>query len=342
MTANISNDASMQVPVQLPMQIVAQLERVTVFQTAASDIETNDPDISSEVGQTIDSMLEQGHASYGLFNLGLHVNDDAAQVLSNRMSLLSAINEQLADKQLNDEPSIQASAQNSSVIKRLHWVNQIHGKQIHDIDTTPLSMTPLDADAMLSCQAGLGLAIMTADCVPIVLYQPLTGQIAAIHAGWQGLACGVIKTTVSHFDPTHPILAWVGVCISQANYEVGPQVCDKLLAGCRDNQLLTASSLNSFIQSYVITVDADAEMSTANQQDILVNQVSSSQVAGGKLKLNLPELAIDQLSALGISVSNELPIACSYGDNRYYSYRRQTHLQQRATGRMALIIVKRA
>ena len=74
--------------------------------------------------------------------------------------------------------------------------------------------------------------IMTADCVPIVLYQPASGKIAAIHAGWQGLACGVIQETAKRFTDAGAIHAWIGVCISQANYEVGHQVRDQLLAGC--------------------------------------------------------------------------------------------------------------
>ena len=192
----------------------------------------------------------------------------------------------------------------------------MHGKQIHDIDATALAMRPLDADAMVSCQVKLGLAVMTADCVPIVLYQPATGQIAAIHAGWQGLACGVIKTTVERFSSSEPIMAWIGVCISQENYEVGRQVRDKLLTGCIENQTLAAQHLESFEERYVLASEAD------------------------KIKLNLPQLAADQLNAAGIKVSNESAIPCSYADPHYYSYRRQTHLQQPATGRMALVIVR--
>ena len=171
---------------------------------------------------------------------------------------------------------------------------------------------------MVSQQVGLGLAIMTADCVPIVLYQPATGQIAAIHAGWQGLACGVIKATAERFDDHKPITAWIGVCISQEIYEVGSQVRNKLLAGCIDNKALSSQHLESFEQRYVLASVAD------------------------KIKLNLPKLAADQLSAAGITVSSQSEIPCSYADSHYYSYRRQTHLGQSATGRMALIITRSA
>ncbi|WP_227671211.1 polyphenol oxidase family protein [Psychrobacter pulmonis] len=278
----------------LPVTLVTQLDDVTVFQTAA--FSSDDSEAANEV---------DNQANYGALNLGLHVNDNAKTVLNNRMRLLTAINEQLAAGQ-------------RAPINSLHWLNQVHGQQIYDVDATALLMRPLDADAMVSQQADLGLAIMTADCVPIVLYQPATGQIAAIHAGWQGLACGVIKATAERFDDDKPITAWIGVCISQENYEVGSQVRNKLLAGCIDNKALSSQHLESFEQRYVLASVAD------------------------KIKLNLPKLAADQLSAAGITVSNQSEIPCSYADSHYYSYRRQTHLGQPATGRMALIITRSA
>ena len=286
----------------LPMTLLAQLDDVAVFQTAAFTSDDNDgaSAVNLKDYQQTDEKIQ---TSYGSLNLGLHVNDDAKKVLNNRMRLLTAINEQLTEKQLKP-------------INSLYWVNQVHGKQIHDIDATALAMCPLDADAMVSSQAGLGLAIMTADCVPIVLYQPATGQIAAIHAGWQGLACGVIKATAERFSSAEPIMAWIGVCISQENYEVDRQVRDKLLAGCIENQTLVSQHLESFEQRYVLATEAD------------------------KIKLNLPRLAADQLNAAGIIVSNDSAVPCSYADPHYYSYRRQTHLGQAATGRMALVIVR--
>ena len=287
---------------KLPITLLAQLDDVAVFQTAAF-ISDDNVDATAANLQNQLQTDQQTQASYGALNVGLHVNDNAKTVLNNRMHLLTAINEQLAATQRQP-------------IDSLHWLNQVHGKQIHDIDATALAMRPLDADAMVSSQANLGLAVMTADCVPIVLYQPATGQIAAIHAGWQGLACGVIKATVERFSSFEPIMAWIGVCISQENYEVGRQVRDKLLTGCIENQTLVAQHLESFEERYALASEAD------------------------KIKLNLPQLAADQLKAAGIIVSNESAIPCSYADLHYYSYRRQTHLQQPATGRMALVIVR--
>lgn len=291
---------------KFPMTLLAQIDDVAVFQTAAFISDDADKPYTAN-GQ----VKPDNQASYGELNLGLHVKDEAANVLNNRMRLLTAINEQIAGISLKYEQPIG--------IKSLHWVSQVHGKHIYDVDASALSMEPMPADAMISQQQGLGLAIMTADCVPIVLYQPASGQIAAIHAGWQGLACGVIQAAVQRFRESGPISAWIGVCISQENYEVGRQVRDQLLAGCVETQSLTTSDIENFDQLYVVNSAADN---------------------ADKLKLDLPKLAADQLKTTGVTLTGGLPKHCSYADNRYYSYRRQTHLNQPATGRMALVIVR--
>ena len=315
-----------------PMTMLAQLGDVTVFQTtavAAAILEDADIDITTA---EIQQMCQTGQASYGELNLGLHVNDNASKVLDNRMRLLATINKQL-------------TIQHHLSINRLHWVNQVHGKQIHDIDADKLSMRPMDADAIVSQQDKVGLAIMTADCVPIVLYQPTSGQIAAIHAGWQGLACGVIKATAERFTETGQIVAWIGVCISQAQYEVGSQVRDKLLAGCIENKLLPAAHIQNFAALFSIAADKNMKTESLDKTvDKLEENTETIETIVGehKIKLNLPKLAHEQLLAAGITVYNDAAIDCSYADPHYYSYRRQTHVQQPATGRMALVIVRSA
>ena len=287
-----------------PMTMIAQIDDVAVFQTAA--FAHDDIDDSAAKNQRTGF---EGQSNYGELNLGLHVNDNALQVLDNRMNLLAAINEQLTDTSAQNEQHV--------AINRLHWVSQVHGKRIHDVDATTLNMAPMSADAMVSQQSGRGLAIMTADCVPIVLYQPTSGKIAAIHAGWQGLACGVIQETVNRFTDSGPIQAWIGVCISQENYEVNTDVRDKLLAGCIANQTLPEAHIDNFVSLFSISSYDD------------------------KIKLDLPKLAAMQLEAAGAIVVNDLPVDCSYANTHYYSYRRQTHMHQPATGRMALVIVRR-
>lgn len=310
-----------------PVELIAMLGDSAVFQTRAF----------------VDKQkaLSVGQARYGDFNLGLHVLDDPIRVLNNRMQLLSTINEQLKERHF-------------APIERLHWVSQVHGSHVYDIDNTLIGMQPVAADAMVSTQSDVGLAIMTADCVPIVLHQPASGQIAAIHAGWQGLACGVIKSAAERFTRSSPIIAWMGACISQEHYEVDQHVRDKLLAGCVEHELLAASTIREFELLYSVASDTDTDTDTEAYANRLNKTQSASQylhktldklsnyakVNAGKIKLNLPRLAADQLTALGITLSTNLPVDCSYEDTRYYSYRRQTHIQEPATGRMALIIVR--
>lgn len=270
--------------------------------------------------------------SYGGFNLGLHVGDESQRVHRHRCHLLRALNDYLDQQQI------------ASVINRIHWVNQVHGNLVADVtdstdsndstDSTDarqpaLSLAATDADAMVTCQARSALAIMTADCVPIVLYQPSTGQIAAIHAGWQGLANGVIAATAERFESPKPIYAWMGACISQLNYEVSKEVADTLTTGCIKLGLV---SLNSFEALY-----NEITASGYNAQQTLTRQAATD--AAGKVHLDLPKLAALQLEHAGIQLYSD-KIPCSYSDQQYYSYRQQTHEGRAATGRMALLIAK--
>ena len=296
-----------------PMTIVARLGDVTVFQTVAFA----DTSEATQIAISCQQMRQIGQASYGEGNVGLHVNDHAPRVLHNRIRLLAAINQHFNEQQ-------------RVPIESLNWVNQVHGNQVYEVDTAGLNMQPADADALVSQTPNVGLAIMTADCVPIVLYQPETGQIAAIHAGWQGLASGVIKATMARFTATGQIIAWIGDCISQENYEVSQQVSNKLLAGCIDAQLLAEEHIEQFTPLF----------SKVMPSEIIDSNIAVSDQGIAKVHIDLPKLAHYQLLHLGIEVANEGQTCCSYADERYYSYRRQTHLQQPATGRMAFIIAR--
>lgn len=258
--------------------------------------------------------------SYGGFNLGLHVGDNPEQVHQHRSQLLAAINHHL-------------NGQGKAPLNQLHWLNQVHGNTVINVDQQPLTMQAYDADAMVSQHAQSGLAIMTADCVPIVLYQPLSGQIAAIHAGWQGLANGVIAETVKTFSnrsnhSSYGILAWLGACISQSSYEVGTDVIDKLMSGCASRQGLSESESTRL------------KAAICKRVDKAHNNAGQSVGPSDKYWLDLPKLARLQLEAQGIDLANDNNIPCSYEASRYYSYRQQTHEGRTATGRMALVIVR--
>lgn len=274
--------------------------------------------------ELIDTQPELSHEpSYGDFNLGLHVGDKAISVHQHRSQLLGALNEYLCVQQ--------RSAVDNSLqpVTQLHWLNQVHGKQVLNVDSR-LNLSAVDADAMISQTRGTGLAIMTADCVPIVLYQPASGKIAAIHAGWQGLAQGVIKAAHAHFQPASEVYAWIGACISQANYQVGAEVVKQLLDGCLQHQLVAETQAEQLMPM----------IATATRPAIAASEPMQSQTSA-KYWLDLVTLSQLQLQHLNITLGSTSEVACSYADSqRYYSYRRQTHQGRLATGRMALVIVR--
>lgn len=302
--------------------------------------------IQTNAGMALESLggnnQSNAPSSFGRFNLGLHVKDDATQVLKNRADLLTLINAYLAENQA-DNPVEYG-------VQSIHWLNQVHSSDVVRIGnnqpdnqsqapTAKLSLTAPSADALVTQQTHTALAIMTADCVPIVLYDNASGQVVAIHAGWQGLASGVIASTASLFaqsqsqDATKPnVQGWIGACISQPCYEVSNEVVEKLLAGCQ-------------------TMGMDVE---AVRQQIVGRHDNPN-----KAWLDLPKLAKLQLQMCGIEVNdyrevhqqatdenvdsanaNSAAYACSYANSRYYSYRRMTHLGEKSTGRMAMLIVR--
>ncbi len=253
------------------------------------------------------AMDQQETDSFGSFNLGLHVNDDSNKVLLNRCKLIGMMNTIAKDDVLN----------HTFNIKQIHWLTQVHGNkvlQLHQKD--PLTLIPASADAMTTSQSGVALAIMTADCVPVILYQKSTGKIAAIHAGWKGLANGIIANTVAEFAADRgEISAWIGACISVKNYEVSQNIL----------QQLAQQSMQHF--NFAITYEQ------------LINKISAPHPNKDKAWLNIQLLARLQLQSLQCVVYHQ-KIDCSYDESYFYSYRRKTHLNQPNTGRMAMLVVK--
>lgn len=101
------------------------------------------------------------------------------------------------------------------------WLHQVHGANC--VLGTPDNRHQ-SADASYTQKEHCVLAITTADCLPIFITDLKGTQIAAIHAGWRGLAQGVIETTMANFNKNHPLRAWLGPAISQTHFEVGEDV----------------------------------------------------------------------------------------------------------------------
>jgi YfiH family protein len=134
-------------------------------------------------------------------NLAQHVGDEPAAVESNRRRLVSAC-------RLPSTPI---------------WMNQIHGTTI--IDAGEIANTKLiSADGAYAGEPNLVLAILSADCLPIVVCDDLGQELALIHAGWKGLFRGIVESAIGKFQaPPARLLAWIGPGISQHAYIVDDQ-----------------------------------------------------------------------------------------------------------------------
>ncbi len=143
-------------------------------------------------------------APYGCFNLGAHVGDNPAAVAENRRRLKETAG-------LPGEPS---------------WLSQVHGIGVANLDSPG---GPGPADAAIARGSAV-CAILTADCLPIVLATDSGDCVAAAHAGWRGLAAGVIEATVGAMGvPPGSLVAWLGPAIGPEHFEVGAEVREAFL-----------------------------------------------------------------------------------------------------------------
>ncbi len=140
---------------------------------------------------------------YDSLNLGTHVGDDALAVQTNRARLRQAL-------QLPAEPC---------------WLNQVHGTTVVEAGAYE---TPPKADACIARsanQANRVCVVMTADCLPVLFCNREGDRVAAAHAGWRGLANGVLESTVSALGvPGSELMAWLGPAIGPDAFEVGDEV----------------------------------------------------------------------------------------------------------------------
>jgi polyphenol oxidase len=141
-------------------------------------------------------------APFGRFNLGLRSGDDAQTVRGNRSALRHSLG-------LPAEP---------------RWLKQVHGTVAAELGPLPTSEEP-EADAAVSRVPGTVLAILTADCLPVLFCTKDGTAIGAAHAGWRGLAAGVLEETIEQMQRhAADLMVWLGPCIGAASYEVGEDV----------------------------------------------------------------------------------------------------------------------
>jgi YfiH family protein len=149
-------------------------------------------------------------APYASLNLGDHLGDEPASVAENRRRLMAAAG-------LPAQPQ---------------WLRQVHGTDVVDLDvSSPVDAGPRGpADACFTRQPRRVCAILTADCLPILVVADTGDLVGAAHAGWRGLAGGVIEALVEALPaPPEQLMAWLGPAIGPQHFEVGAEVRDTLL-----------------------------------------------------------------------------------------------------------------
>lgn len=178
------------------------------------------------------STLRSGGTSSGPFaslNLGGHVGDEAERVMENRGRLAAALNlpsEPLWLKQVHGTRTLLAEAPAS--LPRGNPGPVRRGEPAGKGEGNRCASPPRTADAACTRTPGIVCAVMTADCLPILLCSRDGESIAAVHAGWKGLAAGVVEAAVAA-QGTHDLLAWLGPAIGPDAFEVGGEVREAFL-----------------------------------------------------------------------------------------------------------------
>lgn len=287
---------------QAPKQGVTVVQTLSGCESLPRKSSNSSKSSNNSVGQ---SSL---NAMYGQFNLGLHVGDDSMQVHQNRAQLLQSLQ------------------QYHPALNSIHWLNQIHGNDVYQV-TYKIGTAAISVDAHITRLPNVALAIMTADCVPVMIATDAADDnklIAAIHAGWQGLNKNIIAKTVQkmvhQFDfaavdnapaemqrVTRGWHAWIGASIAQSSYEVDSRVKDAVLS---------VLNVSEAVATQLFQPNADKV---------------------GHYFADLSAIAALQLKACGIHQVHKSGLD-SHGDARFYSYRRQNQHQLPATGRMATLI----
>ncbi len=216
-------------------------------------------------------------APYASLNLGLHVGDEAGAVRQNRRRLTECL------------PGS----------TELSWLEQVHGT---DVVSASAGGRVARADAQWSDHPGIACAVLTADCLPVLLCTVAGDRVAAVHAGWRGLAGGVVEAAVDamRVDPG-TLLAWLGPAIGPAAFEVGAEVRDAFLCAAGAAAEATAAAFRPG--------------------------------RDGRFQADLYALARLRLAAVGVTAVYGGNLCTYLHEKMFYSYRRDG-----TTGRMASVI----
>ncbi len=220
-------------------------------------------------------------APYNDFNLAMHVNDNPSHVVTNREKLQEYM------------PDIE-----------IKWLKQIHSNKA--VDAATIDPDLVEADAAFTIESNIACAVLTADCLPILLSDEHGKCIAAVHAGWRGLLSGVVNNTVLAMSKyKKPSYAWLGPAIGPHVFEVGEDVYEGYM---QSNPVFK----NSFtVKKTDIKKSPKWNLNIYQAAKVVLNTSDITNIFGGGY--------------------------CTYTDSdQFFSYRRQAE-----TGRMATIISTR-
>jgi YfiH family protein len=169
-------------------------------------IEPDWPAPAAVFARTTTRLGGQSGGIYRGLNLGYHVGDDPAAVAANRVSLQREL----------------------PIGTKVQWLSQVHGSSAIQAGTGP---DYPEGDASWTRESGWACALLTADCLPVLFCDRAGTVVAAAHAGWRGLAAGVLESTIASMSAEPgEILAWLGPAIGPTAFEVGPEVKSAFLA----------------------------------------------------------------------------------------------------------------
>ena len=229
----------------------------------------------------------KSEGDFSSFNLGLHVEDDPKAVLQNRLAL------------------------ENHLLKKVVFMNQTHSDKVVLVDkndaceskkmlegTIPVSLG-VEADGIVTCDKSIALAVLTADCLPLLMMTEEGSVFAAVHCGWKGVYSNIIKNAVSLMreHSQSEIYAYLGPCIGPESFEVGSEILDKF------QSILPKATL------------------------------AFTKKDNGKYLCSLPLLTRMQLEKSGVTKVVESCVDTYQNPNLLYSYRRA-----KRTGRMASVI----
>jgi purine-nucleoside/S-methyl-5'-thioadenosine phosphorylase / adenosine deaminase len=149
-----------------------------------------------------------GDPAFHSLNLGLRCGDDPANALENRRRVCRAVG-----------------------LPPFSLVRQVHGARVVEAEAgrdgagfSDPSTALGSADGIITTSPGMAVAVLTADCVPVAMADPRSGRLAVVHAGWRGIAAGVLHSALGSFEKPADVRAAVGPAVGPDHYEVGEDV----------------------------------------------------------------------------------------------------------------------